>query len=151
MSTLIKMIKEIEASRAAFIENGKALLTAEFNKFFQENPGIGQFKWKQYSPYFNDGDECTFYVYHPTFTNDPDGEMEYEELESELEGAWMWGEDAYGDYDGKPTEQEVKAMTDLSELWGYTSMDDLFESLFGNHVQITVTANGISVDEYSHD
>lgn len=151
MSTLIKLVQEISAARAAFIENGKALLTEEFNKFFQENPGVRMFTWTQFSPYFNDGDECVFRVNYPTFTNDPDGEIDYDELESELEDAWLYGEDAYGEYGGKPTAEEEKAMDTLENLWSHSVMDDLFESLFGNHVRVTVTPAGIRVDEYNHD
>ena len=145
------MVKEIAAAQAAFIENGKTLLTEEFKKFFEVNPGIAKFTWTQYSPYFNDGDECVFSVNYPTFTNDADGEIEYDELESELEDSWLYGEDAYGEYSGTPTAAEEAAMDELTGLWGFSVMDDLFEALFGNHVRVTATKEGISVDEYSHD
>lgn len=38
-----------------------------FKAFFEENPEIHSIQWTQYTPYFNDGDECVFEVNDTTY------------------------------------------------------------------------------------
>lgn len=48
-----------------------AELQGDFNQiiklFFEECPKVQAVVWNQYTPYFNDGDECVFSVNSPTF------------------------------------------------------------------------------------
>jgi hypothetical protein len=41
---------------------GQGLLTEMFKEFFEQNAGVDSLSWQQYTPYFNDGDPCTFRV-----------------------------------------------------------------------------------------
>jgi hypothetical protein len=101
------------AAQAAFTEGTRAL--------FEAFPAMESFGWTQYSPYFNDGDECVFSA--KTDYPNINGEESYDTPEA----------DAVGEFLG---------------LFG----DDFLKSLYGNHVEVTVTRNGqTNVEEYQHD
>ena len=67
-----KYYKELE-------EEAKAVVFEEFKKIFVKYPHLTAIKWSQYTPYFNDGDECTFGVNDFCITN-------VEDIETELDG-----------------------------------------------------------------
>lgn len=58
---------KIEAMRKAHMKE----LQGDFNEiiklFFEECPKVQAVVWSQYTPYFNDGDECIFSVNEPYF------------------------------------------------------------------------------------
>ena len=44
--------------------------------FFKDNPQVTAFVWTQYTPYFNDGEECTFSRNEISVTNCPLDEID---------------------------------------------------------------------------
>lgn len=76
---------KIEALRAAHMKE----LQGDFNQiiklFFDECPKVQAVVWSQYTPYFNDGDECVFSVNEPCFitknfdASDLENPYEYED------------------------------------------------------------------------
>lgn len=127
---IIAARKEAESiARSAFIESAAVLFT--------ENPTLKSFDWRQYTPYFNDGDPCEFsaYIDEPGI-NGVDGDNIYD----------------FGDYNKYQSNVELvplqKAVRDFLAIF---SEDDL-EVLFGDGVTVTVRADGsIDVDDYDHD
>lgn len=74
MSAFEKITNKIAEQNAKLEELKKAHmkeLQCDFNEiiklFFDECPGIQAVIWSQYTPYFNDGDECVFRVNEPCF------------------------------------------------------------------------------------
>ncbi len=59
-------------------------------------------------------------------------------------------EKVYGDYVG-PDEARYDRCKALSDAIHSNAFDDVLLDAFGDHARITVTANGITVEEYSHD
>lgn len=59
-------------------------------------------------------------------------------------------EKVYGDYVG-PDEARYDRCKALADAIGSDAFDDVLLEAFGDHARITVTANGITVEEYSHD
>lgn len=124
---------------------------------FNEVPKITHIKWTQYTPYFNDGETCEFSVRSPEFFTD---EMwkEYEEDDyAEGFNFWHWNNDKF-----HPDSSTVKyileaglSLDDAKLLFEVSSLiknnKDFMQELFGDHVQITVDKDGITVDEYDHD
>ena len=39
----------------------------------------------------------------------------------------------------------------FNEIWGEVSDEDILEAVFGDHVQITITRDEVTVEDYSHD
>jgi|HubBroStandDraft_3_1064219.scaffolds.fasta_scaffold261295_2 hypothetical protein len=109
------------AAKELFMDGAKDLLA--------NNPGIASFSWTQYTPYWNDGEPCVFSA--NTHYPDINGIEEYSD-EAEKSP----------DFDAQ---QEV-----VKEFLSFFSKDD-FEAMFGDHTQVTVNADGVTVEEYSHE
>lgn len=74
MSAFENITKKIADQNAKIEEMRKEhmkSLQADFNEiiklFFDECPKVQAVVWSQYTPYFNDGDECVFSVNEPSF------------------------------------------------------------------------------------
>jgi hypothetical protein len=115
-------------------------------EFIKSNPEVKQIKWTQYTPYFNDGEACVFGVRGFGFYFDGDDLDDH------------WGDhEIYGEYDSKYnadtrakcTKATYEACMNLeSELH---KLQDSLQDLFGDHVEVTVTADGVETSEYDHD
>lgn len=111
-----------------------------FKVFFEENPEIKLIVWTQYTPYFNDGEECTFSV----------RDMMYSIEE-------MKNEDISSPYDLETDEYYERKKTPLGTNFSqFTNAinrlpDDVFKAMFGDHVIVYARPTGFDVEEYSHD
>jgi hypothetical protein len=132
------MQKARDEAQNAFLEELKAI--------FVNNPDIAVIKWVQYTPYFNDGDTCEFSVHEVIASN-------YEEVS-------FWGE--YEGEEDEPADLQIYngygvAKLISPELDALTSFmqsglgHDVLQFAFGDHVSVTVTADGVEVDDYDHD
>ena len=78
MKEEFKTLQErIEALNAEMQEKSKVLMKEALRDFFEKYDGVVQnLFWRQYTPYFNDGESCEFSVYdvHITLTSDVDDE-----------------------------------------------------------------------------
>lgn len=129
-----------EEYKAKFVAEAKEEFTKSFKEVFETYPEILSIKWQQYTPYFNDGDECLFHVGDCTFNF---GEYEVE---------------------GYVSEWDIKDIPELDKLTylnpilqtigrniGNSSFEEVMQEMFGNHIEVTATKEGIQVDEYYHD
>lgn len=102
-----------------------------FKKFFADNPETHGFKWQQYTDYFNDGESCHFHRHDigvMRTVND-------EELDP-----WELVEKDY-------SENENQFVNELENV-----PKEIYEEMFGDHVEITATRDGFEVTEYEqHD
>jgi len=127
---------QVEAARAQMKKNGQEALKEAFVEFFNAHPEVSALQWRQYTPYFNDGDPCTF---------------RRNEVEVQL-AADEDGEFYDSDY-GLPEELKAdwdKAAGAIDELEGLID-DDLALTLFDDGVIVTATIDGFEVVEYNHD
>ena len=147
----IKKLKEemLEASNKIFTEMTKVI--------FEEHPKVKSFGWNQYTPYFNDGDTCEFspnvdYIYINGMSVD-ESEWINENIITSY-GNWNREEKVYEGRTEVPNlnydSELVKANDDIKEFLRNFD-NDFFMSQFGDHAEVTVTAEGVSVDEYEHD
>ena len=147
----IKKLKEemLEESNKIFTELTKTI--------FEDHPKVKSFGWNQYTPYFNDGETCTFsanvdYIYingicvddsdwisEETITNYGTWNQETKKYEGRTEVSNL-------NYDS----ELVKANDEIREFL-YNFDEDFFMAQFGDHAKVTVTEEGVSVDEYEHD
>ena len=116
---------QVEDLRMQLQHTGEQFLIEHFKEIFLKNPKLEKVSWSQYTPYFNDGEECTFSSNH-----------EYADIEGE---GLEYGEPAYESI--KNSIREFLSQFD----------DELMKNLFGDHVQLIVTKEGISVEEYDHE
>lgn len=147
----IKKLKEemLEESNKIFTEMTKVI--------FEEHPKVKSFGWNQYTPYFNDGETCTFfantdYIYINGMSVD-ESEWINENIITSY-GTWNREEKVYKDRTEVPNlnydSELVKANDEIKEFLCNFD-EEFFMSQFGDHAEVTVTAEGVSVDEYEHD
>jgi hypothetical protein len=159
-----EMLTEIRKKQAEIKELQKELqkksadiFLSSFKRLFEENPKLKSFGWTQYTPYFNDGDTCYFsantdYLYI-------NGEQEDEASWSQEKKVISWG--TYNRdkraYEGRIEQDNPDYIPELAEasekVKKFLSVfdKDFYQLQFGDHVQVTVTENGIETEGYEHD
>lgn len=133
----MELVEKIKAELAAFDEKRKTL-AAELQKnfpelfkgFFAKHTWVESFKWRQYTPYFNDGDECTFGVCQG-----------YDDIDINEVNYW----------DDENREERKPVYEELSDI--LTSVpEEFYKDLFGDHVEVIINRNGaVETEEYEHD
>jgi hypothetical protein len=146
---LKQMNEELEALKKAHLEKSKLMFTDVAKSVFDKHPKLESFGWNQYTPYFNDGDECTFsanidYV-------DINGENEYD---SNVLQKTIYVQNAKGEYIETVNElynpELAAAQNDVKEF--LSNIDEsVLRDMFGDHVEVTVSRNGTEVEKYEHD
>lgn len=123
---------------------------------------IVEFGWRQYTPYFNDGEPCLFGA-HGLWVRTVDDEDEDEDALTVEYGHPTLGEFEYEYFgDEVPRQRRIKTYTgpDRARLERCLALDgavdsgefdDVLIEAFGDHAHITVKATGISVEFYGHD
>lgn len=151
-------LQMVAAGKVAFADISKAL--------FEQFPGLLAFEWTQYTPFFNDGDECNFGVNSEgnIFIQLSDGTTHPESLEE-----FNSGYDEYSYYDWR--DEYVSGKEPLpdyysnlkNDLWVFEASKltsklvndidpDTLRTLFGDHVRITVLRDGtVDVEDYEHE
>jgi len=139
-ATLDAVREEMSATEGEF-------LCDLFAPLFAENPEVVAFQWRQYTPYFNDGDPCAFGSYHE------DGDI-------------LVYPDGYDpDPDDGPCEEDAEPSDDLDIEDGRFGRldaarvkfqqavsvltDDDMECLFGDDQMVTVYRDRVECEEYN--
>ena len=77
MNDILQKIQELEMKRNTLMTELETEFLSLFKPIFEKYSDIRTISWHQYTPYFNDGDECTFGVYTEYFQIN-DEEVEHE-------------------------------------------------------------------------
>lgn len=138
---------ELDTLRRAFSEELRVSCGDLFKAFFEAHPEADEIRWRQYTPYFNDGEPCEFRVYDPELFL-ADGA---EERDEDAEGYCTWSLAHYPSDEHKPliTEGLVKDFEAVASM--LQSDADSMRMIFGDHALVVATRNGISVEEYDHE
>lgn len=137
-SKAMQQYAEIKKTIAEAVKAAEAVMKTAFNEaakdLFTKYPEMELFSWTQYTPYFNDGEECVFRTQtgYPTirFTD----ETEYDSNSCE------------GEADSERPEFEA-----VSEFLNIFETEDL-KTIFGDHIRVTVNRDGTtSTEGYEHD
>jgi hypothetical protein len=149
--------EEIRKMKKEMVEASNKIFTELTKSIFEEYPKVESFGWSQYTPYFNDGDTCTFsvntdWIYINGIPVD-DSDWVNETTITNY-GTWNREKKVYEGRTEVPNlnydEELSKASDEISEFLSNFD-NEFFMSQFGDHAEITVTAEGVSVDEYEHD
>ncbi|HEX8024733.1 MAG TPA: hypothetical protein VF484_00875, partial [Candidatus Limnocylindrales bacterium] len=117
-----------------------------------DDPTVVEFGWRQYTPYFNDGDPCIFgahgaWVRLTTDSEAPGEDEDYDDEELEIaygskdrigerpchwEGQWPDRHPVYGAYTG-PDEARFDRLMELHRAVDDGHFDDVLLDLFGDH------------------
>ena len=122
------------------------------------NPVVEAVKWRQYTPYFNDGEPCVFGVHEPYVKlvgADPEA--------GDYEDGFI---DSYDDrlsnrrYDHEtrkfvPKTCELPELAELFRVFSGALVDGThyieLKKVFGDHCEVTATPEKIEVEYYEHD
>lgn len=164
MNKFEEMRSEIVAVRAKFQEQAQALFKETTKEVFEKNPAITAIMWTQYTPYFNDGDPCTFHVYDPYFTNANEEQMkditrwgDYEGDDQAVfsESSWaFYGESDFAVESRKTMESQgcdFESLIAFDKVLQSREIEDVMLSMFGDHVRVVATRNGFDVEDCDHD
>ena len=137
-----------------FMDSLDALLAAD---------GVEAVTWDQYTPYFNDGDPCEFST-HEVYVRIEgveesgdygDGRLGTYELEEYIDPS-LPGRERYDDankrgitLNGYDTDEARLALKSFSRE--IARHQDLLLEKFGDHAQVTATAEGFDVEFYQHE
>lgn len=126
-----KEIKEFNKKKEKLVNELKPQFTNLFSEVFSKY-NIDAFQFQQYTPYFNDGDTCTFSI-NDCWT-------------VKLKG----GDDFIDAYMEK--NKELSDGLALINKILFSIPDDIMLSMFGDHVEITVNSDlTYTVHDYNHD
>jgi hypothetical protein len=164
---LDELIAAQEALAAKFRAEAQQLFKEVTKEFFETNPGIKAVIWTQYTPYFNDGDECVFSVNSPTFTNAEGVDLEdvssYGEYDGENDQVWASDNLEWALGKGRQYHKETadlieanggidfESVNSFSAMLQSSEMKDVMLAMFDNHVKVVATREGFDVNEYDHD
>lgn len=172
MSTLKELLSEINEKRIKLDEELKLISGQFFSEqskaLFEQFPTLKSFSWTQYTPYFNDGDECTFGANtdYPTVrleavkpTEDEDEFTdEFEDEDDDYVSIYNVEKTADGKYidkysaSGEEITDQKKIITYEVAQFLQEFQDDAMKMMFGDHVRVTVYRDGsVLQDEYEHE
>lgn len=149
-SQINQIKKEIKDMSSGLFDDFKEYI---FNKY----PELESFGWTQYTPYFNDGESCMFYA-----------NIDYLKINDEYADDSDWISPMnivkYGDwnrefkiYEGREEEPNPnynqKLVDAYNEICNFLDHfdDDFYLSKFGDHAEITVTKDSLTIEDYDHD
>lgn len=149
--TKAEMTKMKEAMSLKIQENFHGMA----KELFVAYPELKSFGWRQYTPFFNDGEACTFSSHHENpIINGVDDEYGNDDVDdgcidivgnSKEETSWR---DKTPNPNYNPYYKEI--VETLREFLGQFDDDDMYD-LFNDHVKVHVTAEGCTTEDFDHD
>lgn len=179
-----KLFNELKEMKAAYDrklqQEGQAAVKDAFKDLFDKYPEVRSVVWCQYTPYFNDGDTCTFGVHEFDVNLGTD-----DSIKADIEAKKVEMKVAADEGDYKKAQQLKNQVDELMDRLGGDDDDyhygesiyslrrsknpreveiadsirnlqrelpaDVLESVFGDHVQIVATRQGFKINEKDHD
>jgi hypothetical protein len=159
--TLDAIRQRIDELTTKMHDESQRLFEQYIKEYFDRHPRVNAFYWKQYTPGFNDGDECIFRAEQPSLKFDYPPEEHTDLASLEAGDDIEWDEDtdrcpetsvcyyksnsyAYADVTKDPEIDLAKREAEtLLEYIG----DDILRHMFGDCVQVVVEYTGVTVLE----
>lgn len=152
MSAVIdEAIIKIVAAKKQMMKTCDDALATIFKEIFNKYPRINTIYWAQYTPYFNDGEECVFSVndVHFTSKNWKDVHRPYDDDECFEVTVWNNEKNKFTMRDDVSEEMfdDMKKITKL--LQG--DLEDHLRLAYDDHVFVRVHRNATEITEHDHE
>lgn len=152
-----RIYDEYEKAKNFLSEQIQNKLFKEYTHLFTLNPTLKAISWTQYTPYFNDGDECLFSVNSiNALSFIPESFEEYYDdyLDEEIEEGKFTKEDFAINFYVKTKDkhlsiQGVNALKAFNDF--LQNNQNYMRKIFGEHVHILMTHEGFKVSDYEHE
>lgn len=131
-----------------------------------DDESIVDLGWTQYTPYYNDGEPCTFRIGAVWFRTAEDVAASEDDDEHDEDHYSLWdhptlgrrpivyhphgGISELGTYEG-PDEARYDRVKALDDAIDSGAFDHVLLDAFGDHARVTVRRTGITVEFYDHD
>lgn len=129
----------------------KKAVEAAFMEFLDAQPDVHGICWAQYTTYFNDGDPCHFSTHEfcLKLTKTAAKELLQKDIDSEEDNLRdVWESDSWKL--GRLKDDRSKAISKaFSDFYSSLVTDELFERVFGDHVKVIVSRDGLKVESYT--
>lgn len=162
------LMKEFESKKKVLALEGRKILHEQLKSIFDADPDLAVINWRQYTPYFNDGDLCIFGLHGMEIAWFKDNVLPEERAALNLQSidedaeAFIVANDLWDSDQKFPTLEEhptyglpEKCRLSFNAALGIFGFLDnnleVAQDLFGDHVEVFATRTGIEVEEYSHD
>lgn len=146
-----ELVEKQSALKKQYREEGKKLFSVLVKEFFDKfGDEVKAFAWTQYTPYFNDGEPCTFGIndiWH--ITNKAYERIKTDEERDLLEESIYEWDECSGDDDNKLSENANAIFNEITTF--IYQNDEIIQELFGDGVQVTCTKEGIETQDHEHD
>jgi hypothetical protein len=148
--------KQMANAKKTMQETAQRLFTEMSADLFKKHPNLLSFAWQQYTPYWNDGDTCTFSALteYPTVTIQAEDGIKVRHNENYGETVWLDPEDEEIEHvaDSEKYEKEIEKVSGKVADFLQNFEDEDLEIMFGDHMEITVHANGkVDTESYDHE
>jgi hypothetical protein len=162
---ILAQLEALETQRKVLIEKyAQPIIKAVVRKMFDECPSITGCEWRQYTPYFNDGDPCEFTFYGLIVYSDlPDLPREaiyYDDNGYEVGSLAYWLR-KYNKIPPNETDQvAIEQMEMMSFCNATTELEkfleghlELLKESFGDHCKVNCDRDTMQmiVEQYDHD
>lgn len=127
--------RKMNEAKKAMQQTAKDAFKEMSAEVFESTPELVSFGWRQYTPYFNDGDVCTFRCH-----------SDYPEVTVKKEGKLLTYDSNYGEGD-----EGLESYVDKVKGFLHNFDDEDFEQMFGDHVTVNISRDGVEIFEYEHD
>jgi hypothetical protein len=162
--------RQIKETREKVAAEAQTLVKFVFEAFFVKHPTVHAIGWTQYTPYWQDGEECTFrvneinlYINEDSFDEDEgwhDGDQNLLDRRDYHLRETQW-------HKPEPDRAEIidKQIEDLGGMGSYRAIladfeavasslakidDRYMEMIYGDHVSVFYTKDGVVIEEYEH-
>ena len=122
------LIEEINELKRQLTQKAQDGLMQCLKELFEMHPEVKKLQFTAYTPYWNDGEECTYWC----GASCPDINVSDDEDEEKL------------------PKVSRKVADVFSSALGMID-DDIWYNIVGDHALVTITPEGIDVQEYEHD
>lgn len=141
-----EVIDGVAAAKAQYELKAREAFGHVFKDFLAKHPAVKAIYWTQYTPYFNDGDECMFSINEIDFLDvDP---TECDDIADVHDWQWRYDHAAMS-YKDDPYNIASSARSLETFM---VENDTVLQEIFGDHVSVLITSSGEAiVNEYEHD
>ena len=122
------LVEEIDKLKQELTQKARDGLMQCLKELFEMHPEVKKLQFTAYTPYWNDGDECTYWcnaAYADVNVGDDDEEENYPKVS--------------------------KAVTDIFRQALRQLDSDTWYDIVGDHALVIITPQGIDVQEYEHE
>ena len=129
------LVEKIDKLKQELTQKAQAGLMACLKELFEQHPEVKKIQFTAYTPYWNDGEECTYWC------NASSADINNSE---------------YDDEDDEDDEDEIlpKVSSQVRDIFQDALNqldDDTWFDIVGDHALVTITPEGIDVQEYEHE